>query len=50
MWPFAVFFRAMKAKYDAAPDERIPTALARYFLLYSKEHVFEYGLPQDDAV
>ncbi len=41
MWPFAVFFRAMKAKYDATPDERIPVALARYFLLYSKEHVSE---------
>ena len=42
MWPLAVFFRAMKAKYDAAPDERIPAALARYFLLYSKEHVSEF--------
>ena len=42
MWPFAVFFRAMKAKYDAAPDERIPAALARYFLLYGKKHVSEY--------
>ena len=42
MWPFAVFFRVMKAKYDAAPDERIPAALARYFLLYSKKHVSEY--------
>lgn len=34
MWPFAVFFRAMKAKYEAAPDERILQALTRNFLLY----------------
>ena len=39
MWPLAVFFRAMKAKYDAAPDERIPATLARHFLRYDKEHV-----------
>ena len=39
MWPLAVFFRAMKAKYDAAPDERIPAALARHFLRYDKECV-----------
>ena len=39
MWPLAVFFRAMKAKYDAAPDERIPAALQRNFLNYDKEHV-----------
>ena len=37
MWPFAVFFRAMKAKYDAAPDGRIPAALQRNFLLYGKK-------------
>ena len=34
MWPMAVFFRAMKAKYDATRDERIPAALAKYYLLY----------------
>ena len=34
MWPMAVFFRAMKAKYDATRDARIPAALAKYFLLY----------------
>ena len=39
MWPLAVFFRAMKAKYDAAPDERIPVALARHFLRYDKKRV-----------
>ena len=39
MWPFAVFFRALKAKYDAAPDERIPAALARNFLLYDGKKV-----------
>ena len=39
MWPLAVFFRAMKAKYDAAPDERIPAALRKNFLNYGTEHV-----------
>ena len=39
MWPLAVFFRAMKAKYDAAPDERIPAALRKNFLNYDKERV-----------
>ena len=34
MWPMAVFFRAMKAKYDATGDRRIPAALAKYYLLY----------------
>ena len=34
MWPMAVFFRVMKAKYDATHDERIPAALAKYYLLY----------------
>ena len=34
MWPMAVFFRAMKAKYDATHDARIPAALAKYYLLY----------------
>ena len=39
MWPLAVFFRAMKAKFDAAPDERIPAALRKNFLNYGTEHV-----------
>lgn len=39
MWPLAVFFRAMKAKYDAAADDRIPAALQRTFLLYGKKKV-----------
>ena len=42
MWPLAVFFRVMKAKYDAAPDERIPAALARNFLLFDKKHISRY--------
>ena len=37
MWPMAVFFRAMKAKYEATGDERIPAALAKYFLLYGND-------------
>ena len=39
LWPFAVFFRAMKAKYDATGDKRIPAALARYFLKYDAKLV-----------
>lgn len=34
MWPMAVFFRVMKAQYDATHDARIPAALAKYYLLY----------------
>ena len=37
MWPMAVFFRVMKAKYEAAPDPRIPAALAKYYLLHTPE-------------
>lgn len=33
-WPMSVFFRAMKAKYDATGDARIPQALERYYLCY----------------
>lgn len=39
MWPLAVFFRAMKAKYDAAPDERIPAALRRNFMNYKSGYI-----------
>lgn len=41
MWPMAVFFRVMKAKYDATGDERIPPALAKYFLLYEPAKISE---------
>ena len=37
MWPMAVFFRAMKAKFDATGDPRIPAALAKYYRLHSPE-------------
>lgn len=37
LWPMAVYFRAMKAKYDATGDERIPAALEKYYLLYPAE-------------
>ena len=33
-WSMSVFFRAMKAKYDAKPDPRIPAALAKYYFAY----------------
>ena len=39
MWPMAVFFRAMKAKYDATGDGRIPSALAKYYRLYNSKTV-----------
>lgn len=34
-WPFAVFFRAMKACYEATGDPRIPAALEKNYLSYS---------------
>ena len=42
MWPMAVFFRAMKAKYEKSPDPRIPAALSRYYLLHSPRTVANY--------
>lgn len=38
-WPFAVFFRAMKAYYEATGDERIPAALEKNYLSYSVEEI-----------
>lgn len=38
-WPFAVFFRAMKAYYEATGDERIPAALERHYLSYPVEEI-----------
>lgn len=34
-WPFAVFFRAMKACYEATGDWRIPAALEKNYLSYT---------------
>lgn len=34
-WPFAVFFRAVQAYYEATGDPRIPAALEKHFLSYS---------------
>ena len=34
-WPFAVFFRAVQAYYEATGDPRIPVALEKHFLSYS---------------
>ncbi len=39
LWPMAVFFRAMKARYDATGDGRIPSALEKYYLLYDADTV-----------
>ena len=36
-WPFAVFFRAMQAMYQATGDTRIPAALERHFLSFAPE-------------
>lgn len=38
-WPFAVFFRAMKAGYEATGDERIPAALEKNYLSYSVDEL-----------
>lgn len=38
-WPFAVFFRAMKACYEATGDERIPAALEKNYLSYTEQEL-----------
>ena len=38
-WPFAVFFRAAKACYEATGDERIPAALEKHYLSYTVEEL-----------
>lgn len=38
-WPFAVFFRAMKAYYEATGDPRIPTALEKNYLSYTVQEL-----------
>ena len=38
-WPWAVFFRAVKAYYEATGDPRIPTALEKNYLSYSVEEL-----------
>lgn len=38
-WPFAVFFRAVKACYEATGDERIPAALEKNYLSYSADEL-----------
>jgi hypothetical protein len=40
-WPWAVFFRAVKAYYEATGDPRIPAALEKNYLSYS---VTELGM------
>lgn len=39
MWPMAVFFRVLKADFDATGDKRIPAALERYYRLYSVDQI-----------
>lgn len=36
-WPFAVFFRALQARYQASGDKRIPAALEKHFLSFPPE-------------
>ena len=38
-WPFAVFFRALKASYEATGDPRIPEALEKHYLSYSPDEL-----------
>lgn len=39
-WPFVVFFRAMKAEYEATGDKRIPEALRRHYLADLDKHPY----------
>lgn len=38
-WPFAVFFRAVQAYYEATADPRIPEALKKNYLSYSLDEL-----------
>ena len=38
-WPFAVFFRAVQAYYEATGDPRIPEALEKNYLSYSLDEL-----------
>lgn len=38
-WPWAVYFRAVKAYYEATGDERIPKALERHYLSFPVEEL-----------
>ena len=38
-WPFAVFFRALKASYEATGDPRIPEALEKHYLSYAPDEL-----------
>lgn len=38
-WPWAVFFRAVKAYYEATGDPRIPAALEKNYLSYTVEEL-----------
>ena len=38
-WPFAVFFRAMKAAYDVAPDPAVLEALTKHYNSISLKHL-----------
>ena len=42
LWPMAVFFRAIKAKYEAEPEARIPNLLANFYLKYDAEKISYY--------
>lgn len=39
MWPMAVFFRVLKAYWDATGDERILEALGKYYSCYSADAI-----------
>lgn len=38
-WPWAVYFRAIKAYYESTGDERIPAALERHYLSFPVEEL-----------
>ena len=41
LWPFAVFFRAMLAEYQATGDERIVSSLEKHYLNFTAEEIAE---------
>lgn len=39
MWPMAVYFRVLKAYYEATGDKSVPAALEKHYLSYSPEQL-----------
>jgi beta-glucosidase len=63
MWPMAVYFRVLKAYYEATGDQTIPAALEKHYLSFTPEQVtnwrnivniegilWTYGITHDRAL